>query len=222
MVKKEGSEVMSNEYQFKLNGVNVDPWVNRKLNASMRSDLCKLYDDCINGLEKIFSPYNATMCAHCDTNSKDANWERRRKAANKPDCGCCVDCAYNHGYARKYEMLLLDHSPVKFDEGVIGGSYQSDCDPTKEGWGYFDPETHSCKLPRHVRSIVCLRYFCVSYEENIDFGKDGKFKASSMMGRVRRLVAAIEDIREMGGVSDRNAREAQKTLRTLKIIPWRN
>jgi hypothetical protein len=219
-IPEKGFEVcMYPTYRFKLNGVDVEPWVNETLNTIIAPEQCKLYDDCINGLEKIFSTFNSEKCSKCTSEP----WVKYREEAKRPDCGCCVKCSRERGYMRD-GYWKINGKPVDIRTLVSKVEFDHPSHYTDlkyDGWGYFDPESHQCRLPRHLRSTTCLRFFCQPTEEYWAQAKSNRRIESSMYTRVGRMINVIQEIRECGEPSIHAAREAQKTLRTLRIVPWK-
>ena len=192
---KSGIRKPHTPYQFKLNNIPVDDWVNERLNANIPKEWCKLYDDCINGLEKIFTPYNNAKCVNCVA----PQWAEYRDKENRHDCGCCVHCASDNAYAYYLERDLLINIPIPFDKQGY-----------REGWGYFNPDIHSCKLPRHLRSSTCLNYFCGSSLQDV---KD----PLTMAGKVNRLMYVIRCLREDMTMDKYKIGEAKKILQKLDM-----
>lgn len=148
---------MSYRYQFTLNEEPVEEWVNERLCKEIPQEWYDVYNKCIEGLEKIFKPYNSIRCAKCNYGNPD----------KRPNCGCCYNCAsstaFTDGYPEEVKLLL----GIKFDS-TTGYDFQKIADDENcghwnhddDGWGFFDPVEHRCAVPRHLRSQTCLGYFC--------------------------------------------------------------
>ena len=149
---------MSYRYQFTLNNEPVEEWVNERLCATIPQEWYEVYNQCIEGLEKIFKPYNSTRCANCQT-----------VQPKRPNCGCCYNCASYRGFTQGYAKDMGMVVGIPFDT-TTGFDFQKAIDNSDddwnywnyddEGWGFFDPEKHRCSVPRHLRSNTCLGYFC--------------------------------------------------------------
>ncbi|MDD5133430.1 MAG: hypothetical protein PHD81_04330 [Candidatus Nanoarchaeia archaeon] len=94
------------------------------------TDKICLYDE----LGEIFDPLNKKVCSPCSD----------RGYLFMPH-GCCSSCSYSKGH--------YQHRPDSFK--LIKILY---CFDEKEG--FFDVKNNSCKLPRQLRSIICLEYIC--------------------------------------------------------------
>ena len=175
------------KYQFTMNGSPVEKWVNDRLNRVIAAEYRELYDQCINWLDAVFTPYNATACANC----KHAEWTTDEAAKTRPGCGCCIWCANTRGYTggSAGEKLLLKGIPF-------------DNEPNGKQWGYFNPDTHSCTIPRHLRSAMCLGYFC------------NELPNAPNRYAVDHIVDAIREIRYSGkcGVSKNTIRRANVAM----------
>lgn len=148
-------------------GNPVDESLNEYLNSTIPKRYAKLYNQCIGALERVFKDFNKNICSKCD----DEHWISIGKYKLKSNCGCCVSCNGERGYLNNssFEKSVCKDYKILYDSQ----------------WGFFNNNDYTCKLPRHLRSVVCLRYVCLDHRENIS-NFDRIFKLSEGISRIRK------------------------------------
>jgi len=87
-------------------------------------------------IARIFNSKNKKICSVCDIYI-DGN--------NKP--GCCAGCFKRDGYYENTSEEILT-------------SFKKDFGFSKKT-GFFDDIKKTCKIPRELRSFICLKYYCL-------------------------------------------------------------
>ncbi len=112
-----------------------------------------------DALDVLFDEFGEKYCSNCPKSTEVDSFSE--------NLGCCEHCAINNGY---FDQNIKINNNLE----LLKKEYDF-----SDKYGFFDPESNFCVLPRRLRSSTCLMYCCDIYIRNIAIN----------------IVRAIEEIR---------------------------
>jgi len=117
-------------------------------------------DDLAEKIDRLFASFNATCCGAC----KEWPWPSIAKSTREVNRGCCNSCAHARGYFGYNGWPSRSKSQKRV---TLRKRYW-----VNDHYGFFNPETLSCNLPRVRRSWTCTGAVCDSFPRHLRNRKD--------------------------------------------------
>ena len=125
----------------------------------------------------VFDDLVPRFCADCPSAAAEtAVQARKMNTMFSKEAGCCSMCASYAGFFCNDLSFFLKEGDATGSERLMEFLCKKENDAKEahgfdEAYGFFEPSSHSCRIPRDSRSITCTVYYCRKMRDAL--GKDG-------------------------------------------------
>jgi hypothetical protein len=133
-------------------------WYDRDITDMVKTIRLSVLQSLSDELGKIFDHRTYTMCPNCNRS-------------------CCKSCGHSRGF---FGFSIFGSRFEIADTTLIELAYQFNAN-----YGYFDTINGGCRLPRQIRSLTCLQYYC----DKMDLSREERIKVyniTSMIAKIRK------------------------------------